>query len=120
MLSLIMKSVGQRERVFPMGSSQMTIGRDVGCDLQIPLPEISDMHCRIRTEISSGNPAKPVLECLNPERGTLINGIKVEQATLKHEDIVQIGPVVFQVSMADGEAGRCWEIHRQEPESEAH
>ena len=116
MLSLIMKSDGERERVFPMASSQMTIGRDVGCDLQIPLPEISDTHCRIRAGRSDGTLAQPVLECLDSQSGTLINGVRVDQAVLENEDIVQIGPVVFHVSISDAPDGRVFEIRREDPD----
>ena len=119
MLSLIMKSDGQRERVFPMASKQMTIGRDVGCDLQIPLPEVSDTHCRISSEETKGPDIQPVLECLDDRNGTMINGVRVNQAVLKNDDIVQIGPVVFYVSISDSADGRTFEIHREDQQPSA-
>ncbi|MCH2133728.1 MAG: FHA domain-containing protein [Phycisphaerales bacterium] len=113
MLKLIMKTEGDRERVFAMASEQMTIGRGRSCDLRIPLPQVSTTHCRISAEQIDGGP-RQVLESLDDDVGTHLNGVRVRKAVLADEDVVQIGPVVFHVAIAKGPDGQTFEIHRHD------
>jgi ABC-type multidrug transport system ATPase subunit/pSer/pThr/pTyr-binding forkhead associated (FHA) protein len=50
----------------------ITIGRDAGCDIIIPSPSVSDRHCRI-TQSARGW----LLEDLNSQNGTYLNGVRV-------------------------------------------
>ena len=108
-LKLIMKSQGDHERVFSMLHEEMTIGRDLACDLRIPLPQVSSRHCRISQD--GGN---RILESLDEAVGTHLNGQRIERAVLHDDDVVQIGPVVFHVSIDDGPDGRTFEIRRDD------
>ena len=85
----------------------MTIGRDLGCDLRIPLPQISNTHCRISEQGDDR-----ILESLDNELGTHVNGKRIERTVLRDEDLVRIGPVVFMVSIEGDAESRSIKIHR--------
>ncbi|MBG84308.1 MAG: hypothetical protein CMJ40_07175 [Phycisphaerae bacterium] len=108
-LKLIMKTEGDHERVFSMHHEEMTIGRDLSCDLRIPLPQVSSRHCRI-----SEQGENRILENLDRSVATHVNGEKIERTILQDDDVVQIGPVVFHVSIGDGPDGRTFEIRRED------
>lgn len=111
LLRLIMKTEGDRERVFAMSSEEMIIGRSPGCDLRIPLPQVSSTHCRI----SEDGPER-VLESLDDLVETRVNGVRIKRTVLADDDVVQIGPVVFHVAITEGATGSTFEIHREDPE----
>ena len=108
-LKLIMKTEGDHERVFSMHHEEMTIGRDLACDLRIPLPQVSSQHCRI-----SEHGENRILDSLDESVPTHVNGERIERAVLRDDDVVQIGPVVFHVSIGDGPEGRTFKIHRED------
>ena len=108
-LKLIMKSQGDHERVFSMHHDEMTIGRDLACDLRIPLPQVSSRHCRI-----SQDGDRRILESHDQDVGIQLNGQRIERAVLRDDDVVQIGPVVFHVSIGDDPEGRTFEIRRDD------
>ncbi|MAT81985.1 MAG: hypothetical protein CMJ29_10140 [Phycisphaerae bacterium] len=109
LLSLIMKTNGKGERVFSMSSEEMVIGRSQACDLRIPLPQVSNTHCRI-----SDQGPQQILESLDDEVLTCVNGVQITRTVLQDEDIVQIGPVTFHVSISDGPGGTNFTVHRDD------
>ena len=108
-----MKTHGDRERVFAMSSEEMIIGRSQGCDLRIPLPQVSTAHCKI----SEDGPER-VLESLDDMVETRVNGVRIKRTVLCDEDVVEIGPVTFHVAITGGPGGSNFEIHREESAGE--
>ena len=115
LLSLIMKTNGDRDRVFSMSSDEMVIGRSQSCDLRIPLPQVSSTHCRISDE----GPER-VLESLDDEVLTCVNGVQITRTILQDEDVVQIGPVTFHVSISGGPGRTSFDIRRDDSPDHSH
>ena len=110
LLSLIMKNNGERERVFSMSSDEMIIGRSQSCDLRIPLPQVSNAHCRISDE-----GPEQILESLDDQVITCVNGVQITRTVLQNEDVVQIGPVTFHVAISEDKKGANFTIRRHDP-----
>jgi pSer/pThr/pTyr-binding forkhead associated (FHA) protein len=93
-LALIMQTLDDRDRIFPIGDGRTVIGRDGRCDLRLPIPTISRHHCEIVLENK-----RAVLLNKDDAMETLVNGSAISRTQLADEDVVQIGPVTFRVSM---------------------
>jgi len=70
----------------------ITIGRGSYNDLQIKHLSVSRQHARI---VNDGN--KLIVEDLDSQNGTLLNGHAVKKAELKDGDILTFGKVDFRV-----------------------
>lgn len=70
----------------PCDQTQIIIGRDATCDIQLFEPEISRKHCAIERTNGSF-----VLKDLS-RNGTFLNRKKIEAVKLKEQDEIQIGP----------------------------
>jgi pSer/pThr/pTyr-binding forkhead associated (FHA) protein len=86
---------GKRAEV-PVAGGGVTVGRQRGCDVRIPMPSVSRSHCRIAIE--SG---QPVLHDLGSSNGTYLNGKRVKDAPLSPGDVVGVGDVLL-VLQVDG------------------
>lgn len=71
----------------------VTIGRTPDNEIAIELPEVSRRHARLT--FSEGG---YVLQDLNSNNGTYVNGERTAEARLQDGDQIQIGPVVFVFS----------------------
>jgi pSer/pThr/pTyr-binding forkhead associated (FHA) protein len=89
---LVMQANDGRERPFPVRKHTTVIGRETTCDLRVPVSTVSQKHCQISLE-----EGRLRIVDLKSEAGTFHNGQRVEDATLKHEDTLTIGPVRFVV-----------------------
>lgn len=69
----------------------MTIGSDPSCHLQLCEELIAERHLRIEYRNQ-----QPYLKDLRSQSGTWINDIKIEDALLKHNDIIKVGAVELQ------------------------
>ena len=94
-LALIMQTNDLQDRIFPIDRHRTVIGRDGRCDLRLPIPSISHQHCEILVENQMA-----VLLAHDEAVETLVNGAAITRAQLADEDVVQIGPVTFRVSMS--------------------
>jgi pSer/pThr/pTyr-binding forkhead associated (FHA) protein len=77
------------------------IGRDLDCDLRIPLSRVSRHHCKL---VREGN-AMRLLDT-GSSNGTFINGARVEDAVLSPGDRIGVGPVTLVVrfdGISDGD-----------------
>ena len=83
------KSDGSR-RDFPLRKRSLVIGRTNEVDLRIPLSSVSRRHCEVVVE---GDTVK--LRDLGSSNGTFHNSVRVQEATLAAGDQIEIGPVVF-------------------------
>lgn len=68
----------------------VTIGRTPDNEIAIELPEVSRRHARLT--FSEGS---YVLQDLNSNNGTYLNGERIVEARLQDGDQIQIGPVLF-------------------------
>lgn len=89
--SLHAKSIdGTYDRVLELGSQEITIGRDVSCDIVIKRPAISKKHACFKK--SDGGYS--VVDC-GGSVGIVINGTKVQSADLKHGDQILLGDILI-------------------------
>ena len=93
---LVMQSTDGIERQFAVRKNQTVIGRETTCDVRIPVPAVSQKHCRLTLD---GNALR--LTDLDSTNGTFHNGNRVKEADLSPEDKLTIGPVTFIIRVND-------------------
>ncbi len=84
-------------KVFPVETT-LTLGRDMDCDLRIPLAEISRKHCQITREAQ-----KVILKDLDSTNGTLVNGQRVNETELQPGDIISLAGAINFMIQVDGQ-----------------
>ena len=90
---LLMRDGGERRR-FPLEHDVATIGRAEGCDLRIPLGDVSRKHCSlIRSDEGL------VIQDIGSSNGTFVNGKRVQEASLRAGDQIRIGSLRFVVQI---------------------
>lgn len=90
---ILFKKDGMRI-LFPLSSPVTSIGRYRGCDLCIPLMQVSRKHCELYAY-----QGKLILRDLSSRNGTFLNGQKIDEVSVKAGDILRIGPLVFGVQI---------------------
>lgn len=70
----------------PLDQTRLVIGRDTSCDIQLLEPEISRRHCEIERQNGFF-----ILKDLS-RNGTFLNQKRIQEARLKSDDQIQIGP----------------------------
>src|SRR5262249_377248 len=75
---------------------EATLGRHSGCDVRLPLPDISRHHCSFTYE----NGSWFVMD-LQSTNGTYVNGTGVNRAQLKNSDLLSIGGFKFDVQLGE-------------------
>lgn len=70
-----------------LGENALTIGRDSGCDLVVPAPEVSLRQAHISTVVNDH-----FIEDLGSTNGTVVNGKPVSRHLLQNGDVVFLGP----------------------------
>lgn len=75
--------------------STTVIGSGPGCNLTLKSSSVSERHCRIVIL-----PDRVVLDDLNSERGTNLNGRSINRATLQDGDQLSLGDIPFQVLLS--------------------
>ena len=93
---LVMQSSDGVERQFAVRKQQTVIGRETTCDVRIPVPAVSQKHCRITLD---GEALR--ITDLDSTNGTYHNGNRVKEASLAPEDKLTIGPVTFIIRIND-------------------
>ncbi len=97
-VKLVMFKADGERRDFTLADGVSVIGRDEGCELRVPLGEVSRRHAQF--EVSG---ATLTVKDLDSSNGTYVNVKRVEEPQeLEPGDSVMIGPVVFTVQI-DGE-----------------
>jgi pSer/pThr/pTyr-binding forkhead associated (FHA) protein len=89
LLRLVLQPAGP---VVELTRPDMVIGRHSQADVRLPLPDVSRRHCRLvyadrRWEVTD----------LNSLNGVFINGERVQQGVLRHDDELRIGGFTFRV-----------------------
>ena len=82
------------QRVFPLSSETVVIGRRHDCDLRIPLMPVSRRHCQL-----SKNQQALKIRDLDSKSGTYLNGKRINEGTAHAGDYIRIGPLTFQVQI---------------------
>ena len=91
---LLVRGKGQG-RSFPVAGDLVTLGRGEGCDLRIPLGEVSRKHCTLL--IGRGDTLS--VQDLGSSNGTHVNGRRVQAAQLAAGDVLRIGSLTFVVQV---------------------
>lgn len=91
---LVMFRADGERRSFSITRDITVIGRREECDFRIPLGEISRKHCRL---VKGENGLS--IEDLGSSNGTFCNGQRVQKASVRPGDTVQLGSVVFVVQI---------------------
>jgi pSer/pThr/pTyr-binding forkhead associated (FHA) protein len=71
---------------FPVGSGDVTLGRDAGNTVPLPDADVSRQHARI---VRTGN--SHVLVDMDSTNGTRVNGKRVSEVTLRRGDKIKLG-----------------------------
>jgi pSer/pThr/pTyr-binding forkhead associated (FHA) protein len=87
--SLLARGGAEGGRIIPL-QGPLTVGRGSGNDLSLDYEEVSGHHASFEPRDDTF-----VLLDLKSTNGTLVNGIRVNQALLSHGDDVEIGPVAL-------------------------
>lgn len=74
-----------------------TAGRNQNCDIILPFPTVSGVHCRFFIEENS-----LFVQDLFSKNGTLVNKKKIKKAPLMHGDIIDLGGVLLQAEFEKG------------------
>jgi adenylate cyclase len=77
--------VGGGEAI-PLVREVMTLGRRESCDIHLPFPNISGLHCEMRFHDGYWT-----IRDLNSTNGIKVNGVRMQQRPLKPGDDVTIG-----------------------------
>jgi pSer/pThr/pTyr-binding forkhead associated (FHA) protein len=72
----------------------LVVGRHSGADIRLPLPDVSRRHCRLLCTEGIWQ----VID-LNSLNGVFVNGERVRQATLHHQDHLRIGGYLLEVDL---------------------
>jgi CRP-like cAMP-binding protein len=94
MAFLIQANEGADGVILPLGRSVMLIGRDEDSNLYLEASEISKNHASIFSK--DGFYHVKDNRSLN---GTLINGQRVTEHLLQHDDVIEFGPYRFRVDL---------------------
>lgn len=92
------KEDGSTQKV-PLKEGGITIGREHGCDVRLPLASVSRRHCKIDVDGSGVS-----VRDLGSSNGTFVNRKQVRETRASDGDLIAVGPIVFRVAM-DGELG---------------
>lgn len=98
MASLALMVDGVVVQRFELNKSELSIGRDPNCDIQIDDGAVSSKHAVISTQANRYLPDQMeiVLKDLGSTNGTFVNDVKVTQQQLTGDDEVRIAWNTFK------------------------
>jgi len=83
---LTLKKAESDKKTFPLIEQEYYIGRQMGNQIHISDPSISNVHARVFK-----GPEGYVLEDLNSRNGTFVNGTRIDRKLLHENDAVRLG-----------------------------
>ncbi len=89
-VNLVLFKKDGSQKSFSLPDSITVIGRRHDCDLCIPLKTVSRRHCQLNQNKETIN-----IRDLGSRGGTLLNGKRIDEATVKAGDYIRIGPLIF-------------------------
>lgn len=99
--TVLLEVNGMRHPLEPPG---LVIGRGTDADLRINDPGVSRRHAEIRVLPGTGTPTVSIVD-LGSTNGMLVNGQRVQQATLGDGSTVRIGNTTLTVHVVGGREG---------------
>ena len=78
----------------PLCTPTTFIGRTDDCDIRLNVDGVDPMHCLIVL-----GPDGVRLRDLNSVHGTFVNGVRADNALVRHGDLLKIGPFQFRVEL---------------------
>lgn len=93
-LRLVMQPSG---RSILLSHAELVVGRHSGCDLRLPLPDVSRRHCRFYWHEGAW-----WLEDLESTNGVVVNGHRTARHPIQIADVVKIGGYTFTVQPPEG------------------
>jgi pSer/pThr/pTyr-binding forkhead associated (FHA) protein len=95
-VKLVITSGSRKKQVVRLRGDETIVGRQHGCDLRIPSPDVSRRHCRLAIRGDC-----LVVEDLASSNGSFINGVRIEgEELLRPGDVLAVGPISFRVEYA--------------------
>src|SRR5437764_3919791 len=82
---------GKEEKTYPLDKSRLVVGREPKCDIQIDNLGISREHCAF-----SQRGEAFLVQDLNSSNGTYVNGRKITEHFLNHDDEIVIGKYMLK------------------------
>lgn len=79
--------------VFPLGKKEMTVGRDADNEIVLADPTVSRKHARIALDLTGSF----MIEDAGSANGVVINGQRVDRATLSLGDEIKLGDNYFRL-----------------------
>ena len=83
---LTLKKTDTEKETFPLIEQEYYIGRQMGNQIHLTDPSISNVHARIFK-----GPEGYVLEDMNSRNGTFVNGVRIDRKLLHENDAVRLG-----------------------------
>ena len=93
-VALLLSRERGESRRFPLTHDVVTMGRGEGCDLRIPLGDVSRKHCSL---VRSDDGL--MIQDIGSSNGTFVNGKKVREAALRAGDQIRVGSLRFVVQI---------------------
>jgi len=107
-LVLIYPPGGEMGKRWPLGTSEIVVGRGSDCDIQIDRDSVSRKHARV---FRVGN--QWFVEDLGSTNGSYINDVPIQRSPLRDGDFVKIGSAIFKFLSGTGiETAYHEEIYR--------
>jgi pSer/pThr/pTyr-binding forkhead associated (FHA) protein len=95
-VKLVITAGSRKKQVLRLRSEETIVGRQHGCDLRIPSPDVSRRHCRLSMRSDC-----LVVEDLASSNGSYVNGVRIQgEELLRPGDSLAVGPVTFRVEYA--------------------
>jgi serine/threonine protein kinase len=94
---IVLRLVASDGREFPVYRGEVTVGRDIGNDIILPVRQVSRQHLSIHCEAQGCSVVDQ-----GSTNGTFINGVRIPPKTrwpLRPEDVVKIGTVQLLVAL---------------------
>src|SRR5688572_9070873 len=101
MASLVFIAGPNAGRRYKLAEGEYIIGRRSDCQIFVPDMRVSRQHARIRRENGGWH-----VEDLGSNNGTYVNGARVQNTGLKHEDEITIANNRIRVELPEHTTGR--------------
>src|SRR4051794_41202387 len=96
--ALIVLYGATKRKCRPLTGPITVLGRNRGCDVGLVSPEVAPVHCVI-VRLPDG---WRIRDCSG--RATRVNGKSIQDAPLRHGDVIQIGTFSFEAHLPAGAA----------------
>src|SRR5688500_3368426 len=78
----------------PLGMPTTFIGQREDCDIRLNVDGVAPLHCMVIV-----TPTEIEMRDLGSASGTYLNGVRTDQASLTHGDVLNIGPFQFRLEI---------------------